>query len=180
MILLLIIYYINLMSWQENINTIKEIFPGHYQIILDFATNAFLDYILDERYKYIWVVNHRVSDYLTWQQHNLPLFENQNSYNILSRHITFDFAVPTQEFKKLIPKLNPGIKLIQLNKLPKYYIDPIKIKGQSLYKLLHEECDYLFEIDIPSATDYGTLISPDKKWLQSLLDNSEINWNDLP
>src|SRR5258708_3671268 len=103
------------MSWQENINTIKELYPGHYQIILDFATNAFLKHVLDERYKYVWVINHTLTDYPNWHQHNLPLFDNQNSYNILSRYITFDFAMPTKEFKELIPKLNSGITLIQLN-----------------------------------------------------------------
>lgn len=54
------------------------------------------------------------------------------------------------------------------------------MKGKSKYDLLKNECNYLFEINIPSATDYGTIISSNKEFLESLIENEEINWNDLP
>jgi hypothetical protein len=168
------------MSWQENINTIKEIYPGQYQIILDFATNAFLKHILDERYKYVWVYNNYLHERQEWKEYDLPLIDNETTNRVLARNIIFDFAMPTLEFKKLLPRLTPGIFLVQLNTLPKYYLDPERLKGKTRYELLSRECDYLFEIDLPSATDYGTLISADKVWLQSVLDNKNINWDDLP
>jgi len=40
-------------DWEENINTIKEIFPGQFQIILDFATNKFVEFALSDQYKYV-------------------------------------------------------------------------------------------------------------------------------
>jgi hypothetical protein len=168
------------MSWQENINTIKEIYPGQFQIILDLATNAFLEHILDERYKYVWVCNNYMYERQEWKEYDLPLIDNKTSHRVLARNIIFDFAMPTSEFKELLPKLTPGIFLIQLNTLPQYYLDPERITGRTRYELLSKECDYLFEIDLPSATDYGTLISPNKEWLQSLLNNKAINWDDLP
>jgi hypothetical protein len=168
------------MSWEENINTIKEIFPGQYQVILDFATNKFVEYILDDRYKYAWVFNHYITGSIEWHQYNLPLYNNKENFPVLARQITFDFVMPTSEFGKVLPMLSPGITLIQLNELPKYYLDLKKIDGKTRYELLRKECDYLFEIDLPSATDYGTLISPNKKWLESLFNNKSINWNDLP
>lgn len=88
--------------------------------------------------------------------------------------------MPTIEFKELLPQLGPGIMLAQLNELPKYYLNPATIKGKTRYDLLLNECDYLFEIDLPSATDYGTLISSNRYFLQSLLDNKDISWNNLP
>jgi hypothetical protein len=167
------------MSWKENINTIKEIFPGQYQIILDFATNKIVKYLINDDINYVWVYNHRIDIDDNWESQYLPISQNK-SVNVLARKITFDFILPTSEFKELMPHIKNGITLSQINYLPKNYLDPNKIKGKVWYELLSKECDYLFEVHIPSATDYGELISPDKNFLQSLLDNKEIDWNDLP
>lgn len=174
------------MSLKENINTVKEIYPGQFYMILDFATNKFLAHILNDNYKYVWVSNHFVAetnDYpesYDWHQYNLPLFDNNSYYNILARKITFEFVMPTMEFRKVLPKLSPGVTLVQMNQLPKYYLQLDRIEGKTRYELLTKECDYLFEIYLPSSTDYGELVSPDKDWLESLLNNKAINWDDLP
>lgn len=73
-----------------------------------------------------------------------------------------------------------GISLVQLNVLPKYYLRGENITGKSRFDILKKECDYLFEIDIPEATDYGTLISSNLEYLHSLLSNKEIDWKNLP
>ena len=168
------------MDWRDNINTIKEIYTGHYQIILDFATVDFLKFVLTDQYKYVWVYAHETKNSLDWNTYDLPLFNNHDSYKVLARHITFDYVMLTNDFKAILSKVGPGITLTQLNELPKYYLNPATIKGKTRYDLLLKECDYLFEIDIPSATDYGTLVSCNRDFLQSLLDNKEINWDDLP
>lgn len=168
------------MSWKENINTIKEIYPGHYQIILDFATTKILPFLLQDDYKYVWVCKHRVYHSLEWKEYELPLFGSEQNHKVLARNIHFDYVVSTEEFKKQLPALSTGIYLIQLNQLPSYYLNPNTIKGKTRYDLLAKECDYLFEIDLPQATDYGTLVSSNRDYLQSLLDNPAINWSDLP
>jgi hypothetical protein len=168
------------MSWKNNINNIKEIFPGHFQIILDFATVKVLPFVLSDRYKYVWVITHEVTGSLEWKEYELPLFDNHIYYNVLARKIRYDYIMPTTEFRSILTKVGPGITLIQLNQLPNYYLNPAKIHGKTRYDLLIKECDYLFEIDLPIATDYGTLISSDRDYLQSLLDDTTINWNDLP
>ncbi|GAB2801146.1 hypothetical protein GCM10027275_54020 [Rhabdobacter roseus] len=168
------------MDWRENINTLKEIYTGHFQIILDFATVDFLKFVLLDEYKYVWVYSHKTKGSLEWKSYQLPLFDNENYHQVLARHISFDFIVPTNDFRSLLPNIGPGITLIQLNELPKYYLNPANIKGKSRYDLLLKECDYLFEIDLPCATDYGTLVSSNRQFLQSLLDNKDINWNNLP
>lgn len=67
-----------------------------------------------------------------------------------------------------------------MNKLPSYYLNPNGIKGKTFYDLLQKECDLLFEVNMPNATDYGTLRSCNREYLQSLLDNPLIDWKNLP
>ncbi|RYE18917.1 MAG: hypothetical protein EOP45_13390 [Sphingobacteriaceae bacterium] len=168
------------MNWKDNINTLKKIYEGHYQIILDFATIDFLKLVLSDKYKYVWVYRHEIKNSLNWNTYELPLSNNQGNHKLLARNINFDFIMPTDEFKTIVPLLGSGITLTQLNVLPQYYLRPEIVKGKTRYDLLIKECDYLFEIDIPSATDYGTLISSNRDYLQSLLANEQINWDDLP
>ena len=168
------------MDFKENVNKIKEIFPGTFQIILDFATNKFLQHALSEDYKYVWVYNHSVKNYDDWQTRNLPLFDRGDNFEVLSRHLRFDFVLPTSQFQSLLPQLENGILLVQLNKVPTYYIDVNRMKSKTFYQQLKKECDYLFEINIPSPTDYGTIVSCDKGYLESLLSDPEIDWSNLP
>ena len=167
-------------KWEENINTIKEIYPGHFQIILDFATTKILPFILRDDYQYVWVHDHQVRKYFTWTSHELPVFENHPNIKVLARDMRYDFIMNTADFRSYLDKLSSGITLIQLNKLPKEYMDPSRIKGKKLYDLLLRDGDYLFIIDLPSATDYGTLVSSNKNYLQELIDCTEINWKYLP
>lgn len=174
------------MTWKPELHTIKEIYPGHFYMLLDSASNKFLEYVLDDNYKYIWVSNHvvaKTNDYkeiCEWREYNLPLYNNHSYHNILARKITFEFAMPTPEFRGVLPNLPPGITLVQLNQLPKHYLQLDRIEGKTRYELLTKECDYLFSIYLPSATDYGELVSPNRDWLESLLNNKSINWDDLP
>ncbi len=168
------------MTWKDNINSIKEIYPGHFQIILDFATVDFLKFVLSDNYKYVWVYSHQTKNSSDWDTYDLPLFDSKEHYKVLARQIKFDFVMPTNDFKAILPKVGPGITLTQLNSLPKYYLNHVTVTGKTRYDLLSKECDYLLEIDIPSATDYGTLVSCNKQYLQALLDNTAIDWSNLP
>ena len=115
------------MDFKENINKIKEIFPSTFQIILDFATNEFLQHALREDYKYVWVYNHSLKNHYNWQTRSLPLFDHGDNFEVFSRHLKFDFVLPTSQFQNLLPRLENGIMLVQLNKVPKYYIDVNRI-----------------------------------------------------
>lgn len=167
-------------KFEENINCIKEIAPDRFRIILDFATTNILQYLLRDSYKYVWVHNHTTESSFEWRNYNLPIKNELKNYSVLAKSVNFDFIMPTHEFKTIMTNWNGGIELLQINNLPPSYLDLNKVKGNKRYEILKNECNYLFEVNIPSATDYGTLISSDRNYLQSLLDNSEINWNDLP
>ncbi|MEP2447609.1 MAG: hypothetical protein ABJI69_10295 [Balneola sp.] len=167
-------------SLQENINTIREIASGRFRIILDFATVRIVKHLLREDYKYVWVNDHFVGTRSNWKEYELPILPTMENKKTLTRTLRYDFIMETSEFEKLLPDWNAGIKLIQMNKIPPDYLDLNKITGNKRYELLRDECDFLFEVEIPSARDYGVLLSNDRDYLQSLLDRPEINWDDLP
>ena len=166
-------------DFRENINCIKEIAKGRYRIVLDFATTGILKYLIRDSHKYVWVYNHTTGSRFQWQKYSLPIKEETKNLNVLAKGLKFDFIMPTEEFKPLMYNWERGIELIQLNQLPPDYLDLDKIKGNRRYELLESECEYLFEAVIPSAPDYGILVSADKAYLQPLLDNPEIDWENL-
>ena len=170
----------NTIDFRDNINCLRETNPGQYRIILDFATTNILPFLIRDSYKYIWVHNHTTGKGFDWEEFKLPIKDNSVNIKTLARSLTFDFILTTDEFKKIMGDWKGGIELIQMNNIPPYYLDLDKVKGNKRYEILEKECDFLFEVNIPSATDYGALISPNREYLQSLLDNSAINWNDLP
>lgn len=167
-------------DFRDNINCIRETSSGRYRIMLDFATTNILPFLISDKYNYVWVHNHTTGKGFDWEEFKLPIKDNSVNIKTLARSLTFDFILTTNEFKNIMKDWKGGIQLIQMNNIPPYYLDLKKVKGNKRYEILEKECDYLFEVNIPPARDYGTLISPNREYLQSLLDNSEINWNDLP
>lgn len=170
----------NTIDFRDNINCIRETVSGRYRIILDFATTNILPFLIRDNYNYIWVHNHVAGKGFDWEEFKLPIKDNSINIQTLARSVRFDFILTTTEFKNIMTSWKGGIELIQMNNIPPYYLDLSRVNGNRRYEMLENECDYLFEVNIPSATDYGTIISPNKEYLQSLLDNSEINWNNLP
>ncbi|GLR18230.1 hypothetical protein [Portibacter lacus] len=164
----------------ENINSIKKTGDDRYRIILDFASVKLVQYLISNDYKYVWIYNHCLSNPSSWKNRSLPILDSKPEIKIKSKNVKFDFIIETNEFVKLLPEWGNGIQMIQMNKMPPDYFEPDKIRGKQRYQILKNDCDYLFELYIPSATDYGTLISPNVKYLENLLNSPEINWNNLP
>ena len=165
---------------QKNINTIKQTGKDRFRIILDFATIKIVPFLVSDTYNYVWVYNHKLSKSNIWENRNLPILDELPEVNVRSKNVQFDFILETGKFVELLPKWSSGIQMIQMNKIPPDYFDPIKLKGEQRYQILKNDCDYLFELDIPSATDYGTIVSSNEQYLENLLNSKEINWKDLP
>lgn len=166
-------------SFKHNINTVKEIYPGTYQIILGFASNKFIDHIIRDTHEFIWVYGYKLKQNQLWTKFQLPISDRMSRI-VLARQLKYDFLIRTNEFGEIKNEMPNGVTLLQINKQPPDFLDLGKIKGKTRYELLKRECDYLFEIDLPSAVDYGTLVSSNKKYLTDLLDDKKINWTDLP
>jgi hypothetical protein len=166
-------------SFRDNINTIKEIYPGTFQIILDFASNKFIDHVIRDTHKFIWVHRYVLTNNNSWTTRQLPISDNLQM-RVLTRQLTYDFIIETKEFGKIKNEMPNGVTLLQISKQPPDFLDLKTIKGKKRYDLLKKECDYLFEIDLPSAVDYGTLVSSNKDFLTELLNDKKVNWTDLP
>lgn len=166
-------------TFKDNINTIKEIYPGIFQIILDFASNKFIDHTIRDSHKYIWVHGYEVKSDSSWTKLQLPISDKLQK-TVLARQIKFDFVIKSRQFDELKNEVPNGVTLLQINKLPPDFLDLEKIKGKTRYDLLKKECDFLFEIDLPSAIDYGTLVSTNLEYLTEVLNDNRVNWEDLP
>jgi len=99
---------------------------------------------------------------------------------VLTRQIRYDFVIKSTDYEKIKNEIPNGVTLLQTNILPSDFLDLKRLKGKTIYDLLKKECDFLFEIDLPSAVDYGTLISTNKNYLIELLNNKNIDWTNLP
>jgi len=129
------------------VHKIKEIHPSVFWMLLDFPTSKLLPFLLSDEYQYVWCHNHIVGNY-SWDEYRLPLFQDKVAYDVVSRIVSFDFIVSTEQFKEILPKLDAGVHVVQLNKMPPDYFDLDRVKGKERYRLL-AECDWLFEFDVP-------------------------------
>ena len=166
-------------TFSDNLNTIQEIYPGIYQIILDCASNKFIKFILKDNYKYIWINKYEPKNILNWVNYSLPI-SDKLQMTVLARQISYDFIIKTEDFEKISNEIPNGVILLQINNMPPYFLDLQRIKGKSRYEMLKKECDFLFEIDLPGAVDYGTIISANKLFLTDLLNDKRIDWTKLP
>jgi hypothetical protein len=166
-------------SFKENINVIKEVYPGVYQVILDFASKDFIQLILSDHYEFLWFHNYNLKNNVDWKEYELPVSTNLTK-KVIARQINFDFIIPTKDYIEIKNEVPNGVTVIQLKKNPPSFLDLKRLKGKTRYDLLKKECDFLFEIDLPNAVDYGTLVSMDKRFLEDLIRNENINWEDLP
>ncbi len=150
-------------------NKIQEAFSGHFQVILDFPDATDLPKILDKTVKYVWGIGHKEGG-SSWLNYNHTLFGEQMPVDaILARKIEMEFIVETTTFINLIPSIHQTINLIQINIIPPVYLDLKKFEGLKRYQMLQKEVDYLFELVMPGATDYATLISPNITFLEGVV-----------
>lgn len=158
------------------VNTIKEIFSGHYQLILDYPTSAVLSKLIDLNTRYVWVFEH-AENINEWKPYTHSLYgEKISDLEVLieARNISMDYLIETSDFLSLIPKINQSITLYQIAKKPPHFLDLRRLKGKGKYDLLKREVDYLFEIEIPLATDYSPIVSSSKEFLESILINNDM------
>lgn len=158
------------------VNKVKEIYKGHYQMILDYPTVKFLPQLLVKDMQYVWVVDH-IENSEDWKPYNYSLYDKQvDELEMLIevRDLRMDYIVETSDFLKLVPFINQSITLYQINKKPPRYLDLRRFKGKGKYDLLSKEADYLFEVEIQSATDYAPIVSSSKQFLESLLINYDM------
>jgi len=151
-------------------NVIKEIYKGHFMAILDFSSPSDLVKVIDESCKYVWSIEHKENSF-KWGEYDYFLYGKRTKSNsILARNITLEYLIETSDFLQSISDIHQTIKIIQTNIVPPYYLDLERLKGKGKYDLLKERIDYLFEIEIPGAVDYASIVSPHFEFLEKVID----------
>ena len=150
-------------------NKITEIYKGHFQVILDFPTQNDLYKIINNDYKYIWGIEHNEIR-SSWKDYDFTLFNSKSPSNFcMARNIEMEFIIETVDFLKMIPSINQTIKIIQTNMIPPSYFNLKQLSGKGKYDLLKSKVDYLFELELPGAVDYASLISPNTIFLETVM-----------
>jgi len=152
-------------------NVIKEIYKGHYMVILDFPEPSDLLKIIDTSYKYVWGIEH-CENLTEWHKYDYLLYGKKvNSNNIFSRNMEMEYLIETSHFIELIPNIRQTIKIIQTNIIPPEYLNLNRLSGKGRYYLLKNKVDYLFELEMRGAIDYAPLVSPNIDFLEKVINN---------
>ena len=151
-------------------NVIKEIYKGHYHVILDFPTPSDLTKILDISYKYVWGSGHN-ENLSEWKKYDYYLYGKKVTSDVVfARNMEMEYLMETSDFLQLIPNIHQTIKIIQTNVIPPYYMNLSRLTGKGKYDSLKNKIDYLFELEMPGAIDYAPLISPNINFLENVID----------
>ena len=156
------------------VNTIKEIYIGHYQVILDFPEPKDLLKIIEPSYKYIWGFEHNENS-IEWAEYTHSIFGKPCNENFRVRNINMEYLIETHSFLELIPFIRNGVKLIQTNITPPHYLNMDRLKGKGRYDLLKSRIDYLFEICMPMAIDYAPIVSPNLTFLENVIKKMTVS-----
>jgi hypothetical protein len=151
-------------------NKIKEIYKGHYQVILDFPSPSDLTKIIDTSYKYVWCIEHNENS-VEWEKYDYHLYgKNIKSDTVFARNIEMEYLMETSDFLQLIPEIHQTVKIMQTNIIPPYYLNLKQLSGKGKYDLLKNKIDYLFELEMPGAIDYTPIISSQVKFLEKVIE----------
>jgi len=152
------------------VNKIEEIYNGHYQVMLDFPTPTDLVKVIDNSYQFICRIDHNEGR-SSWLPYVHTLFgERPIETPLFARNISMEFLCRTTTFIKLLLKVKQTVRIIQTNIMPPEYLELKKLSGKPKYDLLKSKLSYLFEIEIPGATDYAPLISSNISFLHSVIE----------
>jgi hypothetical protein len=145
-------------------NVIEEIHSGHYWVLLDFPLKDIVLKLLSPEYKYVWLIDYQLN-YVVWERPSL--FEiDKDLCRTFIRKTQMEMLMETADFIKMFPKMQGSLHIVQVNKIPPFYMNHENMKGKTWFQKLKEECDYYFEIKLPSVPDYAEMISPDKNLLE--------------
>lgn len=177
---------------KKELNIVQDLGNGFFFTWLDFPSSKFLPRVLDESYKYVWVIKHFVKDMRSvdlidlnpWFDLKVPLHSLGSCREVKVRDmdLSLDFIVETQDFLDILKDdffhKSAGIRCIQMNILPPNYFSFDKFKGHTLFKEL-EKIEAKIFADF-SGSDYGRLYSSDRSLLESILNDPSIDLVNLP
>lgn len=148
---------------------IKEIYPGHYYMLLDMLDTSDVLKVVSPDYKYLWFYDvNRCS--VVWNKMN-DVLPSASVNNMWIRNVNLECLIETKDINDFLQNHQGCISLVQLNEFPPTYL---KMGGTSMsektkYDLLGKS-GYLFNVFIPRPSDYGWIICSDIEYLRKISD----------
>lgn len=127
---------------------IKEIYPGHYYMLLDMLDTSDILKIVSHDYKYLWFYDLNTYSVI-WNKVN-DAYPDVAPYNMWLRNVRMECIIETKHLEDFLNNL----KMLNTTMSE-------KTKFQQLSNL-----GYLFNIVIPRPSDYGWMICSDIEYLQ--------------
>lgn len=148
---------------------IKEIYSGHYFMILDMLDIYDVLKIISNDYRYLWFYDMEAYS-VNWDKVDITHYDNPLK-DIWIRNMSFECIVETFRINEVLNMLNCGISLVQLNELPPPYIRMSKttMSEQTKYEQL-SKLGYLFNLYIPRPSDYGWIICSSLEYMQKIVE----------
>jgi len=155
----------------------KPLFDNVEIMHLYYIDNDFLKVLINPDIKYTWI--HKFPVLKTdWQELHWPIFGEVN-VPFLSRQTEMDVIIETNQLEKIYSTIETSYThIIQMNKIPPYYLRLDSIQGKERYKLLNE-IDYYFELDNGGGQEWGKLTSSNSQFWEKLNSNPEIEWDKM-
>lgn len=146
---------------------IKEIYPGHYFMMLDMLDISDILKIVSYDYKYLWFYDLNTYS-VVWNKVN-NTFPGISLSNMWLRNVSMECLIETKNIKDLLNNIDCSISLVQLNELPPPYMkmNNTTMSEKTKYEQLNK-LGYLFNVFIPKPSDYGWIICSDLEYLQKI------------
>jgi hypothetical protein len=155
----------------------QPLFDGIEVMHLYYIDREFLRHLINPSIKYTWI--HRLPILRTeWEQLDWPIFGNE-TVPFLSRQTAMDIIVETNKLETIYPFIEANSTVvIQMNKVPPYYLRLEQVQGKERYRLL-KEIDFYFELDNGGGQEWGTLTSSNVDFWDKLNNNPSVDWNKM-
>lgn len=148
---------------------IKEIYPGHYYMLLDMLDTSDILKIVSSDYKYLWFYDvNRCSTVWNKMNDGLP---GVSTNDMWIRNVNLECLIETKDINDFLNTLHSCISLVQLNEFPPTYLkmSNTSMSEKTKYDLL-SKLGYLFNVFIPRPSDYGWIICSDIEYLRKIAD----------
>ena len=147
---------------------IKEIFPGHYYMMLDMLDTSDVLKIISDDYRYLWFYDVETNP-VRWKKVNITCYDKPLNDTWI-RNVNLECIVETTHVKDVLYQFDCGVSLVQLNELPPPYMRMSKttMSEKTKYDQLRK-LGYLLSLHIPRPSDYGWIICSSLDYLQKII-----------
>ena len=155
----------------------KPLFDNVEIMHLYYIDRAFLKHIINPAVKYTWLHDFPVLG-IDWKELNWSIFGNEH-VPFMSRQTNMDIIIETKKLEPVYSLIENNFKhIIQMEKIPPYYLRLDSVVGKERYRILNE-IGYYFELDNGGGQEWGSLKSSNPEFWEKLKTNLEIDWDKM-